>query len=110
MEGKSQMKIMNIVNAVNDAPTAIVDNDIIVDEDSEVTIDVLANDSTSDGNIGIDTIYAYTAQSGTTTKVGNTKVLYTPQTGFTGVDDFWYVMIDSQGRTNSAQVKINVTQ
>ena len=71
------------------------------------TLNILANDRTA-GVIAIDTLYAYSAKGGTTTRSGN-NVLYTPKRGFTGVDDFWYVMIDSQGRKNSAQVKITVT-
>ena len=71
------------------------------------TLDILANDTASSGK-AIDTLYAYAALGGTTVNVGN-KVLYTPKAGFTGEDNFWYVMIDAQGRTNSAQVKINVT-
>ena len=72
------------------------------------TLDILAND-TPTGGVAIDTLYAYTAKGGTTVKT-NGKVRYTPKTGFTGEDNFWYVMIDAQGRKNSAQVKINVTQ
>ena len=72
-----------------------------------MTLDILANDSASSG-IAIDTLYDYSAKGGTTSR-SNGKVLYTPKANFTGEDDFWYVMIDSQGRKNSAQVKINVT-
>ena len=71
------------------------------------TLDILAND-TGSGGIAIDTLYAYSAKGGTTAR-SNGKVLYTPKSNFTGEDNFWYVMIDSQGRKNSAQVKINVT-
>ena len=71
------------------------------------TLNILANDSSSSSK-AIDTLYAYSAKGGTTTKT-NGQVRYTPKTGFTGEDNFWYVMIDGQGRKNSAQVKINVT-
>ena len=70
------------------------------------TLDVLANDTGS--GIVFDTLYAYSAKGGTTTR-SNGKVLYTPKSNFTGEDNFWYVMIDTQGRKNSAQVTINVT-
>ena len=70
-------------------------------------LDILANDITS-GGIAIDTLYSYTAKGGWTNKTTNGKVWYKPKTGFTGEDNFWYVMIDAQGRKNSAQVKINV--
>lgn len=70
------------------------------------TLDILTND-TGSGGLAIDTLYDYSAKGGTTSK-SNGKVLYTPKAGFTGEDNFWYVMIDSEGRTNSAQVTINV--
>ena len=72
------------------------------------TLDILANDLTS-GGIAIDILYAYSALGGTTSRAANGTVFYTPKTNFTGEDNFWYVMIDAQGRRNSAQVKINVT-
>jgi|GEM_PF-1190829 len=71
-------------------------------------LDILANDSTADGAKAIDTLYAYSAKGGTTTRTADGRVRYTPKNNFTGQDDFWYVMIDAQGRKNSAQVKINV--
>lgn len=72
-----------------------------------LTLNILANDQTS-GGLAIDTLYAYSAEGGTTSRAGD-EVLYTPKTGFTGVDNFWYVMIDAQGRRNSAKVLITVT-
>ncbi|RVU85966.1 DUF1929 domain-containing protein [Leucothrix sargassi] len=73
-----------------------------------LTLDILANDSTA-GGIAIDTLFEYSALGGTTSRTADGKVLYTPKTDFTGEDNFWYVMIDGQGRTNSAKVTINVT-
>lgn len=72
-----------------------------------LVLDILANDTAS-GGIAIDTLYSYTAKGGWTNKTTDGKVWYKPKAGFTGEDNFWYVMIDSQGRKNSAQVKINV--
>ena len=88
-------------------PIAIADN-FTTARNTAKTLDILANDSTS-GGIAIDTIYAYSAKGGTTSRTADGKVLFTPKTNFTGVDDFWYVMVDAQGRKNSAQVKITVS-
>ncbi len=71
------------------------------------TLNILANDTGV--GLTIDTLYAYSSKGGTTTRGANGTVLYTPKSGFTGEDNFWYVMIDSQGRKNSAQVTIDVT-
>lgn len=72
-----------------------------------INLDILANDT---GGIwrAIDTLYEYTAKGGKTYKTPEGLVWYVPKNGFTGEDNFWYVMIDSEGRKNSAQVKINV--
>ena len=70
-------------------------------------LNILAKDTGSVW-VAIDTLYQYTAKGGTTYKTPEGQVWYRPKTGFTGEDNFWYVMIDSKGRKNSAQVKINV--
>jgi len=90
----------------NAYPIANADN-FTTPRNTALTLDILVND-TPLGGVAIDTLYAYSAKGGTTSRL-NGKVRYTPKTNFTGVDDFWYVMVDSQGRKNSAQVKINVT-
>ncbi len=88
-------------------PIANPDN-FTTSRNTELTLDILGNDSTS-GGIEIDTLYAYTAKGGTTSETADGQVLYTPKANFTGEDNFWYVMIDGQGRRNSAQVTIKVT-
>lgn len=72
------------------------------------TLDILNNDTAS-SSISIKKLYAYTAKGGTSYKTPEGKVWYTPKADFVGEDNFWYVMIDTQGRKNSAQVKIYVT-
>lgn len=89
-------------------PIANADNYTTAKNKAKV-LNILANDKTSTGGIAIDTLYAYAAKGGTTSRAANGTVLYTPKNNFTGEDNFWYVMIDAQGRKNSAQVKINVT-
>ena len=97
-----------MVGVVDFYPIANADN-FTTPQNTARTLDILANDSTS-GGIAIDTLFAYSAEGGSTARTSDGKVLYTPKAGFTGEDNFWYVMIDAQGRTNSAQVKVNVTQ
>ena len=71
------------------------------------TLNILNNDIPS--GLVIDTLYEYSAKGGRTVKLNSRDVSYTPKVGFTGVDDFWYVVVDSQGRKNSAKVTINVS-
>lgn len=103
----AQVKI-TVSGATSDFfPIANPDN-YTTPRDTAKNLDILANDRTSNG-IAIDTLYDYSAKGGRTSRAANNTVLYTPKPGFTGEDNFWYVMIDAQGRKNSAQVKINVT-
>ena len=107
--GRSNSGLVNITvtaGTSNAFPVANADN-FTTARNTAKTLDILANDTPS-GGVAIDTLYAYSAKGGTTSR-SNGKVLYTPKANFTGEDNFWYVMIDSQGRKNSAQVKINVT-
>lgn len=83
-------------------PTATNDN-VTANGSGEVTIDVLTNDT----GLGL-VLNAWSLKGGAVSLAGN-KLVYTSKVGFTGSDNIWYVMVDAQGRKNSAQVKINVT-
>lgn len=67
-----------------------------------VTIDVLANDT---GN-GLYLGWA-SADTGTVV-VSNGKLIYTPNAGFHGVNDFWYELLDSSGESTWGNVIITV--
>lgn len=71
-----------------------------------VTIPVLDND-TGVGLI-LKSSNDWTQNGGRTVIVGN-KVKYTPPTNFSGTDAFWYNFADSQNRTNSAKVTVEVS-
>jgi len=110
--GRSNSSVINIT--VSGGGTAdffpIANSDIYtMPRNTSKTLNILANDRASSGK-AIDTLFAYSAKGGTTSKTPDGQVLYKPKSNFTGFDSFWYVMIDAQGRKNSAQVRINVTQ
>lgn len=110
VEGRQAWSVVtiNVSGGVSVAPFPIANSDsYTVASNTTRTLNVLSNDTPS--GLAIDTLYEYTAQGGRTTKVNGTAVSYTPKAGFTGPDNFWYVVVDSQGRKNSAQVTINVT-
>lgn len=73
--------------------------------DTAVTIDVLANDTGTGLAIG----WFDTPENGTLA-ISNGKIVYTPNTGFIGSDDFWYEVVDSSGQTTWGYVSITVTQ
>lgn len=62
-----------------------VNNDTAESDGNAVTIDVLSNDTGS--NL---TIELADAASHGTTSIVNGKIVYTPNQGYSGLDDFWY--------------------
>src|SRR3989441_421196 len=99
------------VTAVNDAPTAV--NDVAATlEDTEVAIDVLANDSDVDGDaITVSAVGGPAHGSTTIVTIGpNTgRVSYLPSPNFVGTDVFTYTITDGHGGTATATVAVTVT-
>ncbi len=95
---------------VNAAPVANDDaND--VDRNSVVIIDVLANDTDSDGTVDETTVVATDGASGTTTVGATGLVTYTPtpNTGSLAPDSFTYTVKDNKGLiSNTATVTVTV--
>lgn len=70
-----------------------------------VTIDVLANDKgTGEGPLSIDRIFD--PAHGTALIDGNNRVVYTPESGFTGTDSFRYMLREG---TRTAEASVTVT-
>ncbi len=93
------------VNAVNDAPVA-VDDSATTDEDTSVTIDVLANDTDVDG--GALTVSSVTQGTNGAVTIADNKVTYTPNADFNGTDTFTYTVNDGNAGTDTATVNITV--
>ncbi len=72
-----------------------------------VMVNVLTNDSDSDGG----TLAVQSVTQGANGGVTNTgtTVTYTPNVGFTGSDSFTYTITDGQGGTDTATVNVTVT-
>lgn len=87
-------------------PTAGSDSYTATKNSTNNTLNILSNDTGT--GLTIKQLYAYTQSGGTTTET-NGVVTYNAPSGFTGTDEFWYVMADTYGRTNSAKVTIEVT-
>lgn len=87
-------------------PTGVADT-VSTARNTAATFDVLANDT------GVGLTLSSTNQwtlKGGTASISNNKIAYTPKVGFVGEDKLWYVFTDTIGRTNSAEVTINVTE
>jgi MYXO-CTERM domain-containing protein len=95
------------VTPVNDAPVA-EDDSATTDEDTDVTVTLLTNDSDVDG----DTVSVATVDSpsnGTAVLNGDDTVTYTPDADFNGSDSFTYTASDGNGGTDTALVTITIT-
>lgn len=83
------------VNAINDPPVALDDN-ATTNEDQQVDIDVLANDSDSDGNLDPAslTVTVAPANGGTAVNPITGVITYTKTGEFSGADSFQYQVCD----------------
>jgi hypothetical protein len=100
--GYAQVTI-NVIG--NQAPIA---NDDLANTDDRtaITINVLENDSDVDDD-GL-TIISISAESGNATITEDNQIMYTPQTGFDGVDTLTYTIDDGNNGQAQAQVRITV--
>jgi len=94
------------INPVNDAPIA-KDDKVSLDEDHNITIDVLANDSDVDEGDRLEIIKAYKPQHGTAS-IKNNSILYKPEADYNGKDTFNYKIKDKDGATAVASVYISI--
>ncbi|MBS3762598.1 MAG: tandem-95 repeat protein, partial [Planctomycetes bacterium] len=89
----------NAPNASDDSPTT--------DEDTEVTVDVLANDDDPDGDT-LSVTDVTTPSNGAATINDDDTVTYTPDPDYNGSDSFDYTVSDGNGGTDTATVTITV--
>jgi Ca2+-binding RTX toxin-like protein len=102
-----------VIAATNNPPDAVNDA-AVTDEDTAVTINVLANDIDIDGDaINLETFSQGTNgtvtlnNNGTADKTDD-KLVYTPNANFSGTDSFTYSVSDDQGGIDTATVTITV--
>ena len=93
---------------VNDDFLAATDDTVTTVEDTEVTINVLANDNYADNGSLVVTLNT-DAANGTVINNGDGTVSYTPNTDFNGSDSFTYTIDDGNGGIDTATVNITVT-
>jgi VCBS repeat-containing protein len=103
--GKAGASVVVTVTPDNDGPVAQNDS-ITTDEDSEVTVDVLANDSDPEGN-GL-TVTGASAKHGSVVINEDGTLTYTPDSNYNGSDTISYSISDGEGGTASATVAVTV--
>jgi probable HAF family extracellular repeat protein len=105
--GTAQGTVVVTVVPGNTPPVA-ADDVAATDAGTPVVIDVLANDTDSDGDpLTVSDVGA--PSNGTATSVDG-GIEYTPADGFSGEDAFTYVVSDGRGGTDEATVTVSVAQ
>lgn len=92
------------VGAVNEAPVANDDN-ASTDEDTPVSVDVLANDTDPDGDALSITDIGNPSHG--TTEISGNEITYTPTQNYNGSDSFNYTITDGE-YTSTATVGVDV--
>ncbi|WP_226570918.1 cadherin-like domain-containing protein [Mangrovibacter yixingensis] len=95
------------VTAVNDAPLAGTVSPQTTDEDTPVTVNVLAGATDPDGDTLA--VTAATAGHGTVTINGDGTVTYTPAANYNGSDTITYTISDGKGGTVTSTVAVTIT-
>jgi large repetitive protein len=104
--GSARATVTVAVAAVNNAPVAF-DDSTITEEGTAVTIRPLLNDNDYDGDPL--SIQSASRPDHGTVEIQGDRLVYTPITGFSGVDSFTYVVSDGKGGTSEATVFVGVT-
>ncbi|WP_125783494.1 Ig-like domain-containing protein [Pseudoalteromonas rubra] len=99
------------VTGDNIAPVAAGDS-ATTQQERPVTIDVLANDSDSDGSLNYSSLSVVTSPANGSVALDTVSLggfIYTPNSGFSGSDTFTYQVQDNEGSvSNAATVTITV--
>lgn len=107
-DGDSSTAVWTIeVSPLPDPPTA-VDDAATTDEDTAVTIDVLANDFDVDRTLP-SLVGVSPASLGNTSVTADGKVAYVPNPQVSGTDTFTYTITDDSGATSSATVTVRIS-
>ncbi|WP_141347167.1 cadherin-like domain-containing protein, partial [Vibrio inusitatus] len=103
---ESSAEVAVAVAPQNDGPVA-VDDSVATDEDTPVTIDVLANDTDIDGDKLTITAASVPAEQGTV-EIVDGKLVFTPAKDFNGDATISYTITDDNEEYSSAEVTVTV--
>ncbi|MEC4090247.1 Ig-like domain-containing protein [Pseudoalteromonas rubra] len=96
----------------NNQPPIAVNDSATTTQDVAVAIDVLANDSDSDGSLNYNSLTVVSAPANGSVTLDTVELsgfIYSPQSGFSGTDSFTYQVQDNEdGLSNTATVTITV--
>ncbi|MDZ7879306.1 MAG: Ig-like domain-containing protein [Saprospiraceae bacterium] len=104
--GTSNTTTVTVVVASPSAPIAVPDN-VLTPQNTPVTIAVLGNDNLNGGTLQSVNLVSNPA-NGTVSLNGSNQYVYTPNAGFTGIDQFTYRIVGTNGTSNTATVTVAV--
>jgi len=105
-DGSDTATVSVTVNPINDAPIAVNDN-VWTSANKMVMVSVLANDTDVDGD-SLSVTVTVAPTSGTATVQSDKRILYVPNSSYTGNDTFTYQIDDGNGGTDTATVTVAV--
>ncbi len=89
-------------------PPTVTDDSAVTPLNAQVTIDVLNNDSDLDGDTLTVTEVSDPPHGTCVSDAENNKIVYTPDSGFSGTDSFTCTVSDGKGGSGTSVVKIQV--
>ncbi len=93
----------NFVFKVHDP--IVVNDEAVVDEDNQLSFNILSNDSDIEGNAIIN---ISSAENGIVNYDNNGNVIYIPNENFKGIEYLTYEVDNGQGKKNTGEIKITV--
>jgi len=105
--GTDTARVTILIDALNDPPIAQNDS-ADTDEETLVSIPILANDSDPDGDFLL--IESFTQPRNGSVLNSRTTLSYIPDPGFQGIDNFTYTVSDGNGGSSQATVTISVAE
>lgn len=107
-DGNGNTATASITVTINQAPVA-VDDTINTTQNTPVTIKVLENDTDPNSTDVLRILGGTSPLNGSVSRAINGKdLIYTPRTGFIGVDSFTYTVTDDKGNRSTAKVTVTV--
>ncbi|WDE06094.1 tandem-95 repeat protein [Thalassomonas viridans] len=105
--GTARAGVQLTIIQINSPPVAL-DDDVSLDEDQEITIDVLANDSDEDGDPLTVTLAGPLSDNGGELTLAGDMIDYKPAENFNGIDSFSYLIDDGHDHIVSAIVTLAI--
>jgi len=107
-DGETSTATANFTISANTNPNAINDKVTYAEDASAAEIEVLTNDTDSDGD-SVAVLSINTDAEHGTVALTNGKIFYAPSANYNGTDSFTYIVKDGQGGRDEATVAITVT-